>query len=240
MHFKINKLKEYLLNLPVGRYIGKMVLFGSHAKGYASSQSDIDLLLITINGKEVTKDILDSVYDFMVEEGVPLEVVLAHVNDIYFSKDYFLSNVLRYGWEVYSMEDSELKRAVVEGLLELAEEYLKGAEEILEMGQVRIAIDTGYNAAELSVKAFILLKQDDLPGSHGGIASLFGQLYIKGGEINREVGRALNRALELRNRARYRIDASFTKQEAHSVLEVAKEIISLARFKKESLHGRGE
>lgn len=237
MEFKIDKLKEYLLNLPSGRYIGKIVLFGSYAKGYASDSSDIDLLLITTNGKEIRKEILDSVYDFMVEEGLPLEVILAHVNDIYFPKDYFLSNVLRYGVEVYSMDGLELKRSVIEGLLELAEEYLKGAEEILQSGHVRIAIDAGYNGAELAIKALILLKQDDLPGSHGGIASLFGQLYIKSGEVNRELGRALNRALELRNRVRYRIDASFSKEEAYSVIDLAREIFSLAGLKKDAFFG---
>ncbi|MCX7793531.1 MAG: nucleotidyltransferase domain-containing protein [Thermodesulfovibrionales bacterium] len=179
LYEQINKLRDYLLSLPTGRYIGKIILFGSHAKGYATRDSDIDILLITINGKALREELLDSIYDFMTEEGIPIEVVFGNVNDIYFSKDPFISNVLRYGVEVYSMNESELKRSVIEGLLGLAEEYLKGAEEIANSGHLRIAIDAGYNAAELAVKALILLKQDDLPGSHGGIASLFGPALHK-------------------------------------------------------------
>ncbi len=227
----LNKLKEYLLGLPAGRYIGKIVLFGSHAKGYASHGSDIDLLIVTTDGRKLAEEILDRIYDFMIEEGIPLEVLLAHVNDIYFPEDYFVSNILNYGREVYSRDEVELRRSAIEGLLNLAEEYLSGAERIFEEGHIRIAIDAAYNAAELAIKALILLKQKDLPGSHGGIASLFGQLYIKTEEVDRELGRNLNRALELRNRARYRIDASFTKEEAHSVIGLAWEILSLARAK---------
>ena len=77
----------------------------------------------------------------------------------------------------------------------------------------------------MAAKALILLKQDDLPGSHGGVVSRFGQLYIKTALIEKEVGRGLNLTLKLRNEARYRPDALFTEQNARFVLDLAEKLI---------------
>ena len=123
------------------------------------------------------------------------------------------------------MEKSKIKMEMAKSLHRLAEEYLESAEEILEKGRLRIAIDSAYNSAELCAKAFILLKEDDLPGSHGGIVSLFGNLYIKKGEIEKEIGRKLNIALELRNKARYKPNEIFSKEDALFVINLAKTLL---------------
>ncbi|MCS7282335.1 MAG: HEPN domain-containing protein, partial [Anaerolineae bacterium] len=139
----------------------------------------------------------------------------------------FFYNVSRYGVEVYSMDAGEMKRVMVEGLARLAEEYLESAREVLERGRLRLAIDAGYNAAELAAKALILRKQDDVPGSHGGIVSLFGALYVKTGEADAELGRRLNRALQLRNEARYRPGARLAKEDAEEVIRLAQALLAL-------------
>ena len=43
----------------------------------------------------------------------------------------------------------------------------------------------------------ILFKQDDLPGSHGGIVRVFGQLYVKNSELDKVIGREFDKLLPL-------------------------------------------
>jgi len=38
----------------------------------------------------------------------------------------------------------------------------------------------------------------NIPGSHGGIVSEFGRIYVMSGEISRDIGRKLSHALEMR------------------------------------------
>ncbi len=223
----LNHLKEHLLSGEGGDKIARIILFGSHARGMAGPDSDIDILIATLDGREVERAILDRVYDFMAAQQAPIEIIFSSIYDLFPPRDYFLYNVSRYGVEVYSMDAGEIKRAMAEDLARLAGEYLESAREVLERGRIRLAIDAGYNAAELAAKALILLKQDDVPGSHGGIVSLFGALYTKTGEVKPELGRRLNRALQLRNEARYRPGARLTKEDAEEVIHLADALLAL-------------
>lgn len=232
----ISRLKEHLLMSDVGRHIVKIILFGSQAKGTAGTESDVDVMVLTANGASTEKALMNHIHDFMVESGTPLEVVTAGIVDLFFPRDYFVYNVIHRGIEVYSMEKTQIKRATVESILGLCEEYLDSAREVLRSNRVRLAVDAGYNAAELAAKALILMKQDDLPGSHGGVVALLGQLYVKAGLVEREVGRDLNIALKLRNEARYRPDALVSAENARTVLDLAEKLIGLAKQFVEGAH----
>ena len=164
----VNNLKDFLLTDDVGENIAKIFLFGSQVKDTATPNSDIDILIVTNDGEAREKRLLDRVYDFMIENNAPIEVMTAHVNDLAVMQDYFLYNVVTYGTEVYAMEHEMVKRHMVNNLLDLSEEYLESAEDVLTLNRTRLSIDGAYNAAELAAKALILMKQDDLPGSHGG------------------------------------------------------------------------
>lgn len=223
----LNKFKDFLLNSPLRDEIGKIILFGSYAKGAATPHSDIDLLVVTTNGKQTENDLLDLTYEFMVDHNLPLEVVTVSGNDLVNIQDYFLYNVLHYGVELYSMEPAVLKQRIIRNMLDLCCEYLDSASDVLTLNRIRVAADAAYNAAELAVKALILLKQDDLPGSHGGLVSTFGQLYVKTGEIESDVGRRLNRSLQLRNQARYKPDARLSQDDARAVIELARTLHDL-------------
>ena len=73
--------------------------------------------------------------------------------------------------------------------------------------------------------------QERLPGSHGGLAQHFGELYVKPGTIDRTIGRRLNRSLELRNATRYKFTATISREGANSVLALAKDLITLLEEK---------
>ncbi len=223
----INKLRDFLLRSEVSEYIAKIILFGSQAKNIATAYSDIDILIFTTNGKSAERHLLDRVYDFMVENNVPIEVMTAHINDLVVVQDYFLYNILTYGIEVYSMEKQALKQIMISNLLDLCAEYLESSKKVLELNLLRLTIDAAYNATELAVKALILLKQDDLPGSHGGIVNVFGQLYVKTNEVEKDLGRTLNMALKLRNEARYRPDVIVSLDNAQFMIDLAEKLMNM-------------
>lgn len=224
----INNFRDFLLNSDVSENIAKIILFGSQAKNTAAEHSDIDILIFTADGKREEKHLMDRVYDFMVENDVPIEVITAHINDLVIVQDYFLYNILTYGVEIYSMENNTIKQVMVRNILDLSNEYLESAKDVVTLNRIRLTIDAAYNAAELAVKALILLKQDDIPGSHGGIVNVFGQLYVKTNEVDKEIGRAVNMALKLRNEARYKPDALFSQENARFMLDLAENLINIA------------
>jgi uncharacterized protein (UPF0332 family)/predicted nucleotidyltransferase len=225
----IRALKEHLLKTEVANRVVKIILFGSQAKGSATQNSDLDVMVLTADGDRTERALMDHIHDFMVESGTPLEVVTAGIADLISPRDYFVYHVLQHGIEVYSMEKKQLKKAMVDSILGLCDEYLDSAREVMHHNRVRLAVDAAYNAAELATKALILLKQDDLPGSHGGVVAVFGQLYVKAGIVDRELGRDLNVTLKLRNEARYRPDATLTAENAATVLDLAERLITLAK-----------
>jgi len=222
-------LGKYLLAGDAADKIVKIILFGSWAKHTETPASDIDVLIVAANGKSVEKSLMDTVYDFMIQHNAPLEVITASIDDLFFGHEYFLQNITGYGVEVYSMEKDQIKKMMLVDLADLAEEYLDSAREVLSRNRWRLGIDAAYNAAELAAKALILLKQDDLPGSHGGVVSLFGQLYVLSGEIDKELGRSFNLALKLRNEARYKPNAIISPENARYVINLAEELLKFAR-----------
>lgn len=224
----ILKVKERLLKSKAKQYLLKIILFGSHAKGEATKDSDIDLLLVRRNGKEVEEIINAALYNILLDTGAPIEVLISPIEEILWPDNYFIYNILSYGKEVFSMDKETLKKEALIGLMELSNEYLISAEDTAESGHWRLAVDAAYNAVELIAKALLLKKLDDLPGSHGGIVNKFGELYVKTKEVPNSVGRSLHNALQLRNRARYRWEIKIGKNEYGEVHSLVKEITKIA------------
>ena len=106
----VDSFKEYIVSTNLKEKIAKIFLFGSHVKGYAAPESDIDILIFTTDGKNTEKQIMDRVYDFMIDKGIPLEVVISNIYELLVVPDYFIYNVTHNGLEVYSMEKEKLKK----------------------------------------------------------------------------------------------------------------------------------
>lgn len=174
---------------------------------------------------------MDRVFDFMCEYKAPLEIITASIADLYLHPDYFLYNITSYGKEIYAMDKQQTKIHLIKDLIGLSEEYLQSSQEVLNLDRIRLSVDAADNAAELAAKGLILLKQDDLPGSQGGIVSILGNLYIKSNEIKKEIGRKFNQALQLRNAARYKPNANLKPEDAQDVIELAKTLIELLKSK---------
>jgi len=223
----IDDFTRRLLSSEVGGSIAKIVLFGSLRKGRATPDSDIDLLVLTTDSlDEVIEACLESSFETSMETGELVEPMVYPVGALRYPPSYFAYYNLKTGKELYSMDEETLRREESLGYLELAEEYERASRNSLKAGDWRLAVDGAYNAAELCAKGLLILKLEDIPGSHKGVITKFGELFIKTGSLPKEMGRRLNKGLWLRNQARYERHARIGKEEAESMLDLAAEFIA--------------
>ena len=98
----VDRVKEHLIEL-YGEKIKKVILYGSHARGEASGESDIDLLVLvdeSIEPFEVRKRLSDLLFDILLEEGELISVITLPEN---FFENYnypFMLNVKKEGVSV--------------------------------------------------------------------------------------------------------------------------------------------
>ncbi len=222
----LNRFVQKLLSGPWRHHIAKVILFGSVLKGEEHPESDIDVLVFSVNGLEELRDACaEAAFEVAMETGEGIEPLVYPMSEYFSPRSYFLYRASRSGKEVFSVAEAELKRREASGLWNLAKIYLDGARRALDAGDLRIAVDAAYNAAELCVKGLLLLKVDDIPGSRGGLVGKFGELYIQTGELPRDLGRRLNRGLEVRANARYNYAAHISEEIAQDVAKLAQELL---------------
>ena len=226
----VSLFERKLLSSPGGYGVLKIVLFGSHAKGTAQPESDIDVLVVAGRESESREAVADAAFEAQMRHAAAIEPVVMSVDELFPVTSYFVKNALETGKEVFTVSDVELRDQERRNLIDLGDEYLAGADAVFTQGIWRLAADTAYNAAELAVKALILKHDSDLPGSHGGVVGRFGELFVTTGKYDRLLGRRLNHALEKRNRARYRIDADIRREDAETVRALARELLEIARL----------
>jgi len=63
------------------------------------------------------------------------------------------------------------------------------------------------------------------------VVSSFGQLYVKTGEVEKQIGRDLNLALKLRNEARYKPGALLRRENAVELLSLARRLLEFVEEK---------
>ena len=212
----------------IGERVIKVVLFGSVAKGEAKKESDIDLLVIASGNLDKVRDVSAEVsFQTWLKFHEGVEPLIYCIDTLRFSNSIFLDHALRKGQEVFSVREEKRLKEEARDYLSLATQYLSSAKRNLSVGDHRVAIDVAYNSAELCAKALIFLKGAEIPGSHGGTVNRFGELYAQSGEVPKELGRNLNRNLELRNRARYDLHADITPEGAKGVIEMAEKMVNL-------------
>jgi uncharacterized protein (UPF0332 family)/predicted nucleotidyltransferase len=216
-----------LLSTKTRKLIGKVILFGSMNENKASRDSDIDLLVLAVDKlEEVSDRCAEASMWTSIEMKESIEPLIYCLDEVRYTNSYFLYQVLKKGREVYKMEEEELAKAEAKNYLNLAKEYLELANNNLENGFIRGSIDAAYNSAELCAKGLLLLKMSEIPGSHGGTIGKFGELYVKSGLISEEVGRNLNKSLQLRNKARYDYHTEFSIEKAKGVIKLSEDIAS--------------
>jgi len=235
---KQEALKGFLDRLLAGEareHIARIVLFGSLADGEAHEESDVDVLVFgTDRLKELSEACAVAAFETALEWGESIEPLVYCSDELRFPHSYFLASALSRGKELYRMDETTLRRKEAGAALGLAEEYVRSAQNALEHGFYRLAVDAAYNAAELCVKGLLLLKLTQMPKTHGGVVQMFGKLYVTSGLVDPQIGRQMNVHLELRNKARYDFHARFAREDAQEGVELANALITILRAE---LHG---
>lgn len=73
----ISRVKAHLIKM-YGERIKKVILYGSHARGRATKDSDVDVLVLvdeSIDPFEVRESLSDLLFDMLLEEGELVSVV---------------------------------------------------------------------------------------------------------------------------------------------------------------------
>jgi uncharacterized protein (UPF0332 family)/predicted nucleotidyltransferase len=222
----LEQFTQRLLASDAKDQIAKVILFGSVARGDARQDSDVDVLIFAFGDLRKLSEVCAEVsLDIVMESGEYIQALVYCIDDFSPPRSYFLYRVMRYGKEVYSMDEDELRNKEMKNYLSLAQEYLEMAETALANGKYRVAVDTAYNAAEACAKGLLLLKLPELPRSHSGLLAKFGELYIKHGPLPKKLGSNMNITLKLRSEARYDADGLISEGEAEGAIQVAEAVM---------------
>jgi uncharacterized protein (UPF0332 family) len=120
---------------------------------------------------------------------------------------------------------NEKKRELALYRLQQAEESLEEARFLFE-GQKspRSVINRAYYAMYYSVLALLIFESYS-SSKHSGVLSFFNKRFIKGNVIPQDVGRAINRAFDLRQRGDYREYVTLSRKQAEPFLIEARRFI---------------
>ncbi|MGE5294561.1 MAG: nucleotidyltransferase domain-containing protein [Solirubrobacterales bacterium] len=100
---KISRLLERVkafLHERYGESIKRVILYGSYARGEATKDSDVDVLVVvdpSLNPSEVRKSLSDLLFDIVLEEGELVSVVAVQENRYQEYDSPFMLNVKREG-----------------------------------------------------------------------------------------------------------------------------------------------
>ena len=112
----------------------------------------------------------------------------------------------------------------IKDFIEKAEKFLKTAEQALCIGDYDSCVSRCYYAMFFMAEAALLTKNLSA-SSHKGVISLFGEHFIKTGKLDKELGKALRRAYDLRQRGDYETGFMVTEEEARKRLGIAKNFV---------------
>lgn len=113
----------------------------------------------------------------------------------------------------------------LDDLKEKAERFLRTAELSLDDGDYDSCVSRCYYAMFFMAEALLLAK-DITASTHKGVIALFGEHYITTGIIEKELGKSLRRAYDLRQKGDYSTGFMVKESEAKEILEQAREFIS--------------
>ncbi len=113
--------------------------------------------------------------------------------------------------------------------LHQAEESLDEARFLLEGGKsLRSVINRAYYAMFYAVLA-LLIFEPYASSKHSGVISYFNKQFVKTGTFPESMGRAINKAFELRQRGDYREFAALIPEQVRPFLAEAEEFIAQVR-----------
>lgn len=123
----------------------------------------------------------------------------------------------------------EKRRDLARYRLQQAEECLDEGRYLLEGGKSeRSAVNRGYYAMFYAVLSLLVFERYS-SSKHSGVIGYFNREFVRSGRVSKELGRAINQAFELRQRADYREDFEIPRDQALRVLDDAAQVVRAAR-----------
>jgi len=130
----------------------------------------------------------------------------------------------------------EPSKEYVKRCLELADEFLEDARLCLTRLRLRSAINNAYYAMFHASQAILASKGISPPKTHRGLRELLGREVIKAGLLEKEFGKDLSKAFEMRQASTYDIYASYGEGEVSMAVEKAERFIEKIKELLKSQH----
>ena len=113
--------------------------------------------------------------------------------------------------------------------LQQSEESLEEAEYLFDGNKSpRSVINRAYYAMFYAILALLIFEKYS-SSKHSGVLSYFNSHFVKVGLIPRELGRAVNKAFDMRLRGDYREHVTLTREQVAPFLDQAKKFIGAVR-----------
>ena len=127
------------------------------------------------------------------------------------------------------MTIEDKKRELALNRIQQAEESLEEAEYLFDgKKSPRSVINRTYYAMFYAILALLIFEKFG-SSKHSGVLSYFNSHFVKTGKIPKELGRAVNKAFDLRLRGDYREQAILTREQVAPFLKLSENFISAVK-----------
>ena len=127
------------------------------------------------------------------------------------------------------MSTEEEKRNLALYRLQQAEESLDEAQFLFDgKKSSRSVVNRAYYAMFYSILALLIFEPYS-SSKHSGVLSYFNRRFIKTGEIPKDIGRAVNKAFDIRQRGDYREEIALTPEQVEPYLDWARKFIDTVK-----------
>ena len=226
----IQRVRKFIRAILPNGELKSLTLYGSHARGEAKPESDIDLFLVyddvTAEQEHSLKELVVTLPDNLNR----VHLFLYRADDL--AKHNGISpliyNVAHQGITLEGEPVPKLeidRRYVAEKLIADAKEDLQVAELNLNHNFIRKSISASYYAVLYAADAALATK-GFVAKSRAGTDTLFGLHFVKSGLVDKRFGGLVNRAAEDRIKADYDHEVEFTRDDAEHWLARAQEFVA--------------
>lgn len=119
-------------------------------------------------------------------------------------------------------------KALIQGYLQKAEAKLAVAEKLLMSGDYDDAVSRAYYAVFHAAQA-LLLTEGQQAGSHKGVVTLFGLLFVKTGKFEKNLGKYLANLKDDRETGDYEAFSYIDKESTETAVQEAQKFVEKAK-----------
>ena len=128
------------------------------------------------------------------------------------------------------MNVEEEKKTLALYRIQQAEESLDEAQYLFDGDKSpRSVINRAYYSMFYSILALLIFEPYS-SSKHSGVLSYFNRHYIKNGRISKDIGRAVNKAFDVRQRGDYREQVIYTREQVVPLIDWAGKLIAAVKY----------